>query len=106
MDHGKPQFMDVNATEKLYGDFVLTTTNPGGHSSLPRPENAIYQLSAALTKIAKYQFPRELNNITRAYYERMATVTTGERAAEIKAALKNPPDSKAVARLSKDRGQL
>jgi acetylornithine deacetylase/succinyl-diaminopimelate desuccinylase-like protein len=99
-DHGKPVFMDVNATEKLYGDFVLTATNPGGHSSLPRPENAIYELSAALTKIAQHQFPFELNNITRAYYERM--VATGQRAADIKAILKNPPDMEAVARLSKD----
>lgn len=102
MDHGKPQYMDVNATEKLYGDFVLTATNPGGHSSLPRPENAIYQLSASLTKIAQHPFPFELNNITRAYYERMATVATGARAADIKAALRNPPDMQAVARLSKD----
>jgi acetylornithine deacetylase/succinyl-diaminopimelate desuccinylase-like protein len=101
-DHGKAIFMDVNATEKLYGDFVLTATNPGGHSSLPRPENAIYQLSAALTKIAQYQFPFELNNITRAYYESIAKVATGERAADIKGALKNPPDLEAVARLSKD----
>lgn len=100
MDHGKPVFMDVNATEKLYGDFALTTTNPGGHSSLPRPENAIYELSAALTKIAQHQFTFELNNITRAYYERM--VATGQRAADIKAILKNPPDLEAVARLSKD----
>ncbi len=100
MDHGKPIFMDVNATEKLYGDFVLTATNPGGHSSLPKPENAIYELSAALMKIAQYQFPFELNNITRAYYERM--VATGQRAADIKAILKNPPDLDAVARLSKD----
>jgi acetylornithine deacetylase/succinyl-diaminopimelate desuccinylase-like protein len=100
MDHGKPSFMDVNATEKLYGDFVLTAINPGGHSSLPKPENAIYQLSAALLKISQYQFPFELNNITRAYYERM--VATGQRAADIKAILKNPPDMDAVARLSKD----
>ena len=101
-DQGKPQFMDLNATEKLYGDFVLTATNPGGHSSLPKPENAIYQLSSALIKISQYQFPFELNNITRAYYESMAKVSTGERAADIKAALKNPPDLAAVARLSKD----
>jgi acetylornithine deacetylase/succinyl-diaminopimelate desuccinylase-like protein len=82
-DHGKPVMMEVNATEKLYGDFVLTATNPGGHSSLPRPENAIYELADALTRIAHYQFPFELNNITRAYYERQVKM-------------------EAVARLSKD----
>src|SRR5882672_9537628 len=89
-----------NHRELIDADFVLTATNPGGHSSLPKPENAIYQLSAALMKIAQYQFPFELNNITRAYYERM--VATGQRAADIKAILKNPPDMEAVARLSKD----
>jgi acetylornithine deacetylase/succinyl-diaminopimelate desuccinylase-like protein len=101
-DHGKPVMMEVNATEKLYGDFVVTTTNPGGHSSLPRPDNAIYELADALTRVQHYQFPFELNNITRAYYEEQIKLSTGERAADIKAMLKNPPDMEAVARLSKD----
>ena len=101
-DHGKPVMMEVNATEKLYGDFVLTATNPGGHSSLPRPENAIYELANALTRIQHYQFPFELNNITRAYYERQVPMATGQRAADLKAMLKTPPDLEAVARLSKD----
>jgi len=101
-DHGKPVMMEVNATEKLYGDFVLTATNPGGHSSLPRPENAIYELADALTRIAHYQFPFELNNITREYYERQIKMATPQRAADLKAMLKNPPDMEAVARLSKD----
>jgi acetylornithine deacetylase/succinyl-diaminopimelate desuccinylase-like protein len=103
-DHGKPLMMEVNATEKLYGDFVVTTINPGGHSSLPRPENAIYELANALTRIERYQFPFELNPITRAYYERQITMSTTspQRAADIKAMLKEPPDLDAVARLSKD----
>ena len=103
-DRGKPLMMEVNATEKLYGDFVLSTTNPGGHSSLPRLENAIYELANALTRIEHYQFPFELNPITRAYYERQITMTTTtpQRAADLKAMLKNPPDLDAVARLSKD----
>ncbi len=102
MDHGKPVFMDVNATEKLYADFVLTATNPGGHSSLPVPDNAIYELAAALTRISQFHFPFELNNITRAYYERMVKAEKGERAADMRAILKEPPDLDAVARLSKD----
>jgi acetylornithine deacetylase/succinyl-diaminopimelate desuccinylase-like protein len=101
-DHGKPLMMEVNATEKLYGDFVLTTTNPGGHSSLPKPENAIYELANALTRIEHYQFPFELNNITRVYYEEQVKLATGQRAADLKAILKTPPDADAVARLSKD----
>jgi acetylornithine deacetylase/succinyl-diaminopimelate desuccinylase-like protein len=102
MEHGKPLMMDVNATEKLYGDFVLTATNPGGHSSVPRPENAIYELANALVKIQKFQFPFELNNITRANFERQSKFATGQRSADLKAMLKNPPDLAAVARLSKD----
>jgi acetylornithine deacetylase/succinyl-diaminopimelate desuccinylase-like protein len=101
-DHGKPVVMEVDATEKLYGDYVLTATNPGGHSSLPRPDNAIYELSAALTRLANYQFPFELNNITRAYYERAEKMSSGQHSADLAAMLKTPPDMAAVARLSKD----
>jgi acetylornithine deacetylase/succinyl-diaminopimelate desuccinylase-like protein len=101
-DHGKPVMMTVDATEKLYGDFQLSVTNPGGHSSLPRPDNAIYSLADALGRLQNYQFPFELNEVTRAYYERMAKVETPERAADMKAMLKNPPDAQAVARLSQD----
>jgi acetylornithine deacetylase/succinyl-diaminopimelate desuccinylase-like protein len=105
-DHGKPLMMEVDATEKLYGDFVLTATNPGGHSSLPRPENAIYELANALTRIQHYQFPFELNNITRAFYERQLKMAEAsqktQRAADLAAILKTSPDLEAVARLSKD----
>jgi len=101
-DHGKPIMMEVDSTEKLYGDFVLTATNPGGHSSLPRPENAIYELAAALTRIANYQFPFELNAITHAYYEHQVKMATGQHKADLEAMLKTPPDMEAVARLSKD----
>ncbi len=102
LDHGKAAFMELDATEKLYADFRLTSTNPGGHSSLPVPDNAIYHLADALGRVERYQFPFELNNVTRAYYERMATTATGERASDLRAILKTPPDMDAVTRLSKD----
>jgi acetylornithine deacetylase/succinyl-diaminopimelate desuccinylase-like protein len=101
-EHGKPQMMTVDATEKLYADFHVSTTNPGGHSSLPRPDNAIYSLTDALSRLEHYQFPFELNEITRVYYERMAKIETPERAADMKAILKSPPNADAVARLSRD----
>jgi acetylornithine deacetylase/succinyl-diaminopimelate desuccinylase-like protein len=101
-DHGKPVMMMVDATEKLYADFQLSVTNPGGHSSLPRPDNAIYALADGLSRLERYQFPFELNEVTRAYYERIAQVEKPERAADMKAILKNPPDADAVARLSRD----
>jgi acetylornithine deacetylase/succinyl-diaminopimelate desuccinylase-like protein len=99
---GKPLMMEVDATEKLYADYQLTVTNPGGHSSLPRPDNAIYHLTDALSRLEKYEFPMELNNVTRAYYEAMSKVESGQRATDMKAILKNPPDPAAIARLSQD----
>jgi len=99
---GKPLFMNVDASEKKYADYILTVTNPGGHSSIPVPDNAIYHLAEGLTRLAHYQFPVDLNNVTRAYYERMSKVEAGQRAADMLAVLKQPPDTDAVARLSHD----
>ena len=102
LEHGKAVTMEVDASEKLYADFRLTSTNPGGHSSLPVPDNAIYHLAEALTRIAHYHFPFELNNVTRASYEKVAATAAGIRAADIKAMLNTPPDMEAVRRLSRD----
>jgi acetylornithine deacetylase/succinyl-diaminopimelate desuccinylase-like protein len=101
-EHGKPIVYKMESSEKVYADFVLTTTNRGGHSSQPERENAIYELLSGLENLAKYEFPFELNNITRAYYENMAKIETGTRAADMAAILKTPPDPAAVARLSRD----
>ena len=54
LDHGRAVVADVEATEKVYSDFQVTASNRGGHSSLPRPDNAIYELTAALNKLAAY----------------------------------------------------
>ena len=101
-DHGKAIDIVVDATEKLYGDYQLTVTNPGGHSSLPTPDNAIYHLANGLVRLEHYKFPFELNNVTRAYYERMAEASPGQKARDIKAILKKPADQAAVTRLSRD----
>ncbi|MDB6090731.1 MAG: Acetylornithine deacetylase [Gammaproteobacteria bacterium] len=101
-EHGKPQFYELDGTEKVYGDYQLTTTNPGGHSSLPVPDNAIYALAAGLGRLEKYEFPFELNSVTRAFYEQMATIETGQRATDMSAILRSRPDLEAVARLSHD----
>ena len=101
-NHGTPLFMNVDASEKNYADYVLTVTNAGGHSSIPVPDNAIYHLAEGLARLARYQFPFELNNVTRAYYERMSKVETGSRSEDMRAVLKQPPGMDAVARLSKD----
>jgi len=101
-NNGKPLIVSMDASEKLYADFRLTVTNPGGHSSLPTPDNAIYHLSDALGRLERFQFPVELNEITRAYFERMATVESGQKAADMRAILNQPPDAGALARLSAD----
>ncbi|HVW67430.1 MAG TPA: M20/M25/M40 family metallo-hydrolase [Steroidobacteraceae bacterium] len=101
-EHGKPLYYELDGTEKVYGDYQLTVTNPGGHSSLPVPDNAIYALAAGLGRVEKFEFPFELNTVTRGYYEQMATIETGQRAADMRAILRNPPDQAAIARLSHD----
>jgi acetylornithine deacetylase/succinyl-diaminopimelate desuccinylase-like protein len=98
----KPQTIGFEATEKLYGDFQVLATNPGGHSSLPTPDNAIYHVADALAKLQKYSFPFELNAVTREYFAQMAKIETGQRAADMRAILGEPPDAKAVERLSQD----
>ena len=67
--HGTRTVRNVEASEKIYHDLQLETHNPGGHSSLPTPDNAIYRLSAALNRLAAYQFPVDLNEVTRGYFK-------------------------------------
>jgi acetylornithine deacetylase/succinyl-diaminopimelate desuccinylase-like protein len=100
--HGKPVNLDIEASEKLYADFQLTTTNPGGHSSLPRSDNAIYHIADALARLERAPFPFELNEVTRLYFERRAALETGQTAADMRAILRTPPDEDAIARLSRD----
>jgi acetylornithine deacetylase/succinyl-diaminopimelate desuccinylase-like protein len=102
LDHGRAVVADVEATEKVYSDFQVTALNPGGHSSRPRPDNAIYELTAALDKLAAYTFPFELNDVTKTYFSNLAGQETGQTAVDIRAILAAPPDLDAAARLSAD----
>jgi acetylornithine deacetylase/succinyl-diaminopimelate desuccinylase-like protein len=90
----------IQASEKLYQDFALKVTNPGGHSSLPVADNAIYHLAEGLARLEHYKFPFELNEVTRAYFGRMSLIVGGPVGADMKAILRNPPEEAAVARLS------
>jgi acetylornithine deacetylase/succinyl-diaminopimelate desuccinylase-like protein len=99
---GKPTEMDVEATEKLYADYQVTATDPGGHSSQPRPDNAIYELMHALTRLEATPFPVELNAVTRAELEAKTKIVDAQKAALIRGVLASPPDAKAVAEFSKD----
>jgi acetylornithine deacetylase/succinyl-diaminopimelate desuccinylase-like protein len=100
LDNGRTVVADVEATEKVYADYQVTATNPGGHSSRPRPDNAIYELTTALNKLATYSFPFELNEVTRTYFKNLVSQETGQTAQDINAILATPPDPAAVARLS------
>ncbi len=100
LENGRPVVAEVEATEKLYADFQVTATNRGGHSSLPRPDNAIYELTAALDRLAAYTFPLELNEVTRTYFKNLAANETGQTAEDMQAILATPPDAAAAARLS------
>jgi acetylornithine deacetylase/succinyl-diaminopimelate desuccinylase-like protein len=101
LQNGRAVTADVDASEKLYADFQLITTSPGGHSSIPTPDNAIYHLTDALERVAHYEFPFELNAITRAYFEQLSTIEPGQTAADIRAMLATPPDTAAIARVSR-----
>jgi acetylornithine deacetylase/succinyl-diaminopimelate desuccinylase-like protein len=100
LDHGRAVVADVEATEKVYADYEVTARNPGGHSSRPRPDNAIYELTTALNKLVAYTFPFELNEVTRTYFQNLSKQETGQTAQDIKGILANPPDLGAAARLS------
>jgi acetylornithine deacetylase/succinyl-diaminopimelate desuccinylase-like protein len=100
--NGKPLYFKLVASEKVYADFQLQVTNKGGHSSVPVAENAIYTLTRGLDRLAAYAFPFELNAVTREYYRRLAQIESGQRAADMRAILGNPPDRQALERLSAD----
>jgi acetylornithine deacetylase/succinyl-diaminopimelate desuccinylase-like protein len=100
--HGKPVNLDLEASEKQYADFELTALNPGGHSSLPTPDNAIYHISDALSRLEHAPFPVELNSVTRTYFERRAALENAQTKADMNAVLRDPPDAAAAALLAKD----
>jgi acetylornithine deacetylase/succinyl-diaminopimelate desuccinylase-like protein len=96
---GKVTALEVQAAEKVYQSFTLTVKNPGGHSSLPRKDNAIYRLAAGLGKLSAFNFPVRLNEVTRGYFDRMAPLS-GAEAADMRAVAGKVTNAAAAARLS------
>jgi acetylornithine deacetylase/succinyl-diaminopimelate desuccinylase-like protein len=92
---GKRVMMGVQAGEKTSQDFRLEVLNPGGHSSRPVKNNAIYHLAGALTRIEHYDFPIQLNDTTRAYFSRMASIVGGENGAAMTRLVADPSDAAA-----------
>ena len=99
---GRRTTFGVETSQKTYMTFLLETTNAGGHSSEPRPDNAIYQLAAGLTRLGQYQFPFKLNATTRLYFRQMAALESRPRSADMLAVAADEPDLAAAARLARD----
>lgn len=99
---GKPVSLGIQAGEKVFQNFRIEATNPGGHSSRPRPDNAIYELAAALTKVGQYEFPVQFSDTTRAYFTETARLTGGEAGAAMLRLIANPGDAEANAIVSRD----
>ena len=99
MKDGKRLSNSVQLSEKLFQSFTLEATNPGGHSSRPRKDNAIYQLSEALVRISRHEFPVELDEITSAYFEKMSAIESGDTSRDMLAVARRS-DPGAAARLS------
>jgi acetylornithine deacetylase/succinyl-diaminopimelate desuccinylase-like protein len=92
----------VQASEKIYYSVELKATNPGGHSSVPRTDNAIYELAGALLRVSRHQFPPELNPLTQTYFERTGQIGTGKIAAAMRKVAKRPHNRRAIKTLAAD----
>ncbi len=93
--------LEIQAGEKVPQNFRLEVTNPGGHSSRPVKDNAIYRLAAALTRVQAYEFPAQFTDANRAYFTGIAQIKAaqgnGEVAAAMRALVKDPGDTQAIA---------
>src|SRR3977135_1763093 len=95
-DKDKRLLAGIQASEKVYVDFQFESLNPGGHSSIPSPDNAIYHLAGALARLQPSSFPVKINEITRNYFERNAALATGQRALDMKVVAQQTPDPDVV----------
>jgi acetylornithine deacetylase/succinyl-diaminopimelate desuccinylase-like protein len=82
---GKPFMQGVQVSEKMYLSFDFEATNPGGHSSEPRGDNAIYDLAGALERLSRFNLPARVDDVTRAYFARLAKVEPADLARSLEA---------------------
>ena len=93
---GKPIIYLVQGAEKTFATFELTATNPGGHSSRPRADNAIYDLAKAVNRVGEYRFPVMSNELTRAYLGAVGKVTPGAAGEALRRFAADPQDQSAA----------
>ena len=98
---GKPLIYLVQGAEKTYATFELTVKNPGGHSSRPRADNAIYDLARAVLKVEAYRFPVMANELTRSYLGAVGQAQQGEIGEALRRFAANPEDAAAAETISK-----
>lgn len=101
-EEGKPLALQVQAGEKIHQVFQMEVTNPGGHSSRPMPDNAIYRLMTGLDKVSQLSFPIQVTPVVREYFRVTGPMIGGETGAAMTAVAKNPGDQAALATLMKD----
>ena len=101
---GKPLELSMQVAEKTAQDYVIETRNPGGHSSMPRPDNAIYELANALTRVQAYTFPIHMNPTTTAFFKATGSLPSEPQsmAQAMGAIAANPNDRLANMVLSRD----
>ena len=99
---GRLLFFGVETSEKLYVTFELETTNRGGHSSVPRADNAIYQMTDALGRLQAFSFPTKTTATTRAFFKAYANLQTSQVKADMLRVAENDLDPASVKRLSTD----
>src|SRR5712692_6736868 len=80
LKNNKVQYVGIQASEKVSYNVIVTATGPSGHGSMPRPDNAVVHLAAAIAKLGTYQVPAEPNTITRRYFEQLAKVEENDTA--------------------------
>ena len=100
---GKRQLLAVQVGEKAAQNYTFVTTNPGGHSSAPTPDNAIYELADAIKAVQGFEFPVHFTDTTRAYFSATAERADSEQAAAIRRLLADPTDKAADAIVSRDK---
>ena len=101
--HGKLLNQEMQVGEKAVINFRLETSNPGGHSSIPVPDNAIYELSDALVKVRGYEFPLEMTDTTRAFFAKAGAARGDALGKAMVAIAANPNDRQAEQLLNTDR---
>lgn len=97
---GKPTIQRIQVAEKVFVTYELVAHNPGGHSSLPRPDNAIYDIVGAVQRISQYAFPVKLAPVTQEYFARSAALFTGQKALDMRSIGEGQVDPDVVTRLS------